>query len=96
MQRLFFNDNARNSDCRHSTLSECTRQRCWYYTDLTCACLEALHGKNSHSECKGEYLIGYSAGTNKDGKNPGAAIYMDCNCLCHKDKYYSPLRGCWM
>lgn len=94
MQRLFFNDDIKDDKCRHTTLSECKKIKCWYKKNLTCTCLNALHDKDKHSSCKGEYLIGYSSGDDKKGV--GAAIYTDCSCLCHRNKYYSPLQGLWV
>lgn len=89
-ERLFFKE-LKNSRCKHTNLAECekTRSKCWYREHLTHHCLESLHDKSNHSKCKGEYLVGYTA-------DRGAALYHECECLCHQDKYYSPFIGRWL
>jgi hypothetical protein len=90
--KLFFHKGKKDKykkDCRHATHTECEKKRCWYAEHLTYRCLHALHRKDKHASCKGEYLVGYT------GKN-GAALYLECECLCHQDKYYSPLSGRWV
>jgi len=94
MERLFFNNTINNDKCRHSTINECEKERCWYANNLAYRCLQALHDKEKHANCKGEYLLGYSSG--KKDRSKGAAIYTECNCLCHEGKYYSPIQGKWV
>jgi len=91
MDRLFFKYNCDKDDtCNHATLSQCLSTECWYVRNLSDECVKALHKKDKHSTCSGEYLFGTTEGEN------GADFYMECSCLCHQDKYYSPLSGQWL
>jgi hypothetical protein len=56
--------------------------------NLSYECLKALHKQDKHASCDGQYLFGTT------GEN-GAEFYMECSCLCHQNKYYSPLSGEW-
>lgn len=86
-EKLFFYGKDK-SKCKHNSLANCQKNKCWYFNNLSHKCLVALHDKGAHRVCDGEFFVGYTA-------KKGAAIFMDCECLCHTDKYISPFSGYW-